>query len=104
MSDAVCAEIHAKESRTNFGSGTMAAIRPEVHVGSRAETPVALNEFAADNEDVLATRPMVVNVRPLRSGIHFNHPKPQTVATFKSATPTTGTNRGQRNIINVKNG
>jgi hypothetical protein len=77
-------------------------MRFEVHVGPGPETPVALDELAAENEDVLPTRPVVINLRPFRSGIHFNHPKPQTVAPLKSATPTTGANRGQRDVINVE--
>jgi hypothetical protein len=77
-------------------------MRFEVHVGPGPETPVALDELAAENEDVLPARPVVINLRPLRSGIHFDDPKPQTVATLKSAPSTTRANHGQRDVINAE--
>jgi len=54
----------------------MLAPRTEQHVGAGAEAPLALDQLAAQHDELLARRSVLVHVRPAGSGSDVHDPHP----------------------------
>jgi hypothetical protein len=67
-------EIEPDKPHARFRPRLVLAVGIEMKISTDTEPLVALNDFPIQNEDVLTAIAMMVDVRPLAAGRHFDNP------------------------------